>query len=168
MKLEREPVVLGSISGVYGVKGWVRVHSFTHPRTGLLDYRDCLIKCQDTWQPTHIADGKRHGKGLVVRLNGVDDRDAACTLVGSDLGVYRASLPEPDQGHYYWADLEGLEVRRVDGAALGRVSHLLETGANDVLVVRGNREILIPFLTESVVRDVDLEAGLIVVDWEWE
>ncbi len=168
MSVEREPVVLGKISGVYGVQGWVRVHSYTDPRDALLGYRDCLLRHSGGWRPAQVAAGKVHGKGLIMRLAGIEDRDAAQALIGTEIGVDRQALPEPEDGHYYWADLEGLEVRRVDGSVMGRVSHLLETGANDVLVVQGEQEVLIPFLTGSVVKDVDLAAGVIVVDWEWE
>ena len=168
MSAEREPVVLGKISGVYGVLGWVRVHSYTDPRDALLAYPDCLLKQPNGWQPARVAAGKTHGKGLILQLAGIEDRDAAHALIGTEIAVARQQMPEPEDGHYYWADLEGLDVCRVDGSVIGRVSHLLETGANDVLVVRGEQEVLIPFLTESVIKDVDLEQGVIVVDWEWE
>ena len=168
MSVEREPVVLGKISGVYGVQGWVRVHSYTDPRDALLTYRDCLLRQSGRWRPAEVAAGKVHGKGLIMQLAGITGRDAAHALIGTEIGVDRQQMPEPDDGHYYWADLENLEVRRVDGSVVGRVSHLLETGANDVLVVHGEQEVLIPFLTGSVVKGVDLAAGVIVVDWEWE
>ena len=161
-------VVLGRIAGLFGVKGWVKVFSYTEPREGLLKYRDCLIRHGDAWRPADVAEGRRHGKGLIVRLQGVEDRDHAGELVGSDIAVRREQLPEPEPGSFYWADLEGLEVERVDGSNVGRVDYLLETGANDVLVVKGATEVLIPFVPGSVIKNVDLEEGRIVVDWEWE
>ena len=168
MSAEREPIVLARVSGVYGVLGWVRLHSFTDPRDAVFDYPDCQIGQGRNWRPAKIAAGKKHGKGLIAQFAGIEDRDAAQALVGAEVAVDRRQMPDPEPGHYYWADLEGLAVQQVDGTDLGRVSHLLETGANDVLVVQGTDEVLIPFLTGSVIKNVDLDAGLIVVDWEWE
>ena len=115
------------------------------------------------------AKGRPQGKGLVACLPGVDDRDTAAALVGSDIHVAREQLPPPGKDEYYWVDLEGLEVVTTEGAALGRVSHLFATGANDVVVVRdGARERLIPFVQGSYVRSVDLSGGRMVVDWDPE
>lgn len=167
-KTRRSPVVLGRVAGVYGVKGWIKLHSYTDPRAAILDYRDCLLERAGSWQPARIAEGRAHGKGVIARFAGVRDRDQAAADVGAAVAVPRQALPEPEAGHYYWADLEGLRVVHRDGRELGRVAYLLETGANDVLVVQGEREILIPFLPGSVILDVDLTEGRIDVDWEWE
>lgn len=162
-------VTLGRVSGLFGVRGWVKVFSYSDPREGLLEYRDCQISRGGVWEATRIAEGKRHGKGIILRLEGVEDRDTAAELIGSELAVARDALPPPEDGSYYWTDLEGLEVRHTDGRVLGRVDHLLETGANDVLVVKNEaNEVLIPFVTESVIKSVDLTGGIIVADWEWE
>lgn len=115
-----------------------------------------------------LEEGKKHGKTVIARLRGVTDRDAAAEYVGIDIGIARDDMPALEQDEYYWADLEGLEVWQVDGRLLGTVDHLLATGANDVLVVKGEEEILIPFVTNEVVKDVDLATGVIRVDWEWE
>jgi len=112
-----------------------------------------------------VAEGKAHGRGFVVRFEGVTDRVAASGLIGQDVAVSLAELPRPEPGEYYWAELEGLEVRTREGATLGRVDHLMETGANDVLVVRGERERLIPFVP-GVVLEVDRDAGVIRVEWD--
>jgi 16S rRNA processing protein RimM len=113
--------------------------------------------------------GRAQGNGIVAELPGVTDRDAAAALVGSEIGVARSALPPPAPGEYYWSDLEGLEVSTVEGVSLGTVSHLLATGANDVLVVRNaDRERLIPFLVGQFVTEVDLEAGRVTVDWDPE
>ncbi|MBT8079836.1 MAG: ribosome maturation factor RimM [Gammaproteobacteria bacterium] len=163
-----KPIVLGRISGLYGVKGWVKVFSYTDPREALLDYRECFIGRSGRWEPTTIAEGRRHGKTVVARLEPVQDRDAAAELIGADLAVPRSGLPEPPEGEYYWADLEGLRVVHKDGRELGTVSSLLTTGAHDVLVVAGDNEILVPFVPGRTVLDVDLGEGLIQVDWEWD
>ena len=160
--------MLGRISGVFGVKGWVKVYSYTEPREAVLQYKDWLLSGKDDWQPVKIAEGKRHGKTVIVHIDGVDDRDEAAGLIGCEIGVPRDALPETDEGQYYWSDLEGLLVVREDGAELGRVAYLLETGANDVMVIEGERELLLPFVKDEVVLDVDLAAGVIRVDWEWD
>ncbi len=167
--LEQTRIALGRVAGVFGVKGWVKLHSYTDPRTAILEYGDCLIGRSDTWQPVRLAEGKAHGKGVIARFEGVDDRDQAAELIGADIAVRRADMPDPGEGHYYWADLEGLTVVHTDGTVLGRVAYLLATGANDVLVVQGeDREVLIPFLTGSVVKGVSLAERRIDVDWEWD
>lgn len=157
-------IVLGRISGLYGVRGWVRIFSETEPRENILRYSPWLVG----GEPYEVAEGKRHGKGLVARLRGFDDRDRAATLMGKEIAVRRDQLPPPKAEEFYWADLEGLAVATTDGTDLGRVSHLFETGANDVLVVAGDRERLIPFVWDDVVKDVDFEGGLIRVDWDPE
>jgi 16S rRNA processing protein RimM len=167
-----EPVVLGRISGLYGVKGWIKVFSFTDPRQAILGYTDCLLKQDGRWNAVHLAEGRKQGKSIVARIEGIDDRDTAAELVGADIGISRDLLPETGSGEYYWADLEGLQVLHRDGRVLGKVAYVLATGANDVLVVQGgasaDQEILIPFLAGSVILDVDVAAGVINVDWEWD
>ena len=163
-----EPVVLGRISGVFGVKGWVRVFSYTDPREALLDYESCLLGEKGKWRMARVAEGQRHGKTVVVRIDGYDDRDQAVGLIGTEIGVPRDELPEADSDHYYWSDLEGLSVVHRDGTELGKVDHLLETGANDVMVVKGETERLVPFVMDKVVLGVDLAKGEIRVDWEWD
>jgi 16S rRNA processing protein RimM len=113
--------------------------------------------------------GRPQGKGLIAFMPDVTDRDQAAALVGSDIYVAREQLPPPGKDEYYWVDLEGLEVVTTEGVALGRVSHLFATGANDVVVVRdGERERLVPFVQGSYVRSVDLSGGRMVVDWDPE
>jgi len=163
-----EPVVLGRISGFFGVRGWVKVYSYTEPREAVLNYERWLLSKNGEWQAAKVAEGKRHGKTVIARLDGIDDRDQAADLIGRDIGVPRDELPETDAGQYYWSDLEGLRVVRKDGSVIGEVSHLLETGANDVMVINGEREHLVPFVKDEVVLDVDIAAGVIRVDWEWD
>jgi len=157
-------VVLGRITGVYGVRGWVRIFSDTEPRENILRYSPWYVD----GEPRKVAEGRRHGKGLVARLQGCDDRDQAAALVGREIAIRRDQLPPPSADEFYWADLEGLRVVTLDGVALGEVSHLFATGANDVLVVRGERERLLPFVWGPVIADVDFGAGLIRVDWDPE
>jgi len=161
-------VILGRIAGVYGVRGWVRVVSETKPKDNIFDYNPWLINLDGSWQSIEVIEGKPHGKGLVAHLAGYEDRDLARKLVGAEIAIERERLPAAAEGEYYWADLVGLKVITLDGTELGVVDHLLETGANDVLVVQGERERLIPFVQGQYVREVDLGAGLIRVDWDPE
>ena len=158
--------MLGRISGLFGVRGWVKVYSHTQPRDGILDYRQWYLQQDGAWRKVEIAEGKRHGKGIIVRLAGLDDRDEAARLIDCDIAVERDALPATDEGSFYWSDLEGLKIVHRDGTDLGRVAYLLETGANDVLVTTGKPERLIPFILGRVVLDVNLTDGVITVDWD--
>ncbi len=120
------------------------------------------------WQATAVSEGKRHGKAVIAHIEGVDDRDEAAQLVDCEIAVAREAMPAAGDGSYYWADLEGLRVVHRDGTELGHVAYLMETGANDVLVIQGEKERLIPFILDKVVLGVDLDEGVINVDWEWD
>ena len=168
MGVETQPVILGRISGLFGVKGWVKVYSYTEPREAVLNYNRWLLSGKDGWQEATVAEGQRHGKTVIVRIDGYDDRDQAAGLIGTEIGIPRDELPETEDDQYYWSDLEGLSVVDRDGTELGKVGHLLETGANDVMVVKGDTELLIPFAMDKVVLGVDLTKGEIRVDWEWD
>lgn len=165
------PVVLGHVSGLFGVKGWIKVYSYTRPAVNLLEYEDWLIGRQDAWRPFRVLDAREQGKTLVARIAGDDDtlladRDAAAALVDLQIAVARDQLPTPAPGEYYWFDLIGLDVFNREGVALGRVKAMMETGANDVLVLQGERERLVPFVVGEVIDEVDLDAGRIVADWD--
>ena len=144
------------------------MYSYTEPREAVLNYDRWLLIRKDGWQEATVAEGQRHGKTVIVRVEGYDDRDQAAGLVGTEIGVPRDELPETGSDQYYWSDLEGLRVIHRDGSELGRVDYLLETGANDVMVVKGETERLIPFVMDKVVLGVDLANGEIRVDWEWD
>ena len=168
MGVTTQPVILGRISGLFGVRGWVKVYSYTEPREAVLEFDRWLLSGRNGWQEATVAEGQRHGKTVIVRIEGYDDRDGAAGLIGTEIGVPRDELPEPDNDQYYWSDLEGLSVVHRDGTELGKVNYLLETGANDVMVVKGDTERLIPFVMDKVVLGVDLVKGEIRVDWEWD
>lgn len=159
-------VGVGRISGLFGVRGWVRIYSYTEPRENILTFRPWFIGGKDNWKPMVPLEGKRHGKGIVARLETVEDREQAAKLLGQEIAVRREQLPEIGAGEYYWTDLEGLQVVTPAGETLGVVDHLMETGANDVLVVKGRRELLIPYVPGDVVLEVDLEGGRIRVSWD--
>lgn len=157
----------GEISGVFGVKGQVKVFSFTDPRENILRYSPWLLqKNHQSWE-LKVLGGQRHGNTVVAELEGIKDRDAALALMGAKLFIKKQQLPKAKANEYYWADLIGLEVTTVTGVKLGMIDHLLETGANDVLVViDGETERLIPFLQTQTVITIDLANNSMVVDWD--
>lgn len=159
-------VIVGRVSGLFGVRGWLKIFSYTEPRENIVEYSPWLLKTGDQWHKFEIESGRGHGKGVVVKFVGYDDRDAAALLIGRDIAVTREQLGEPDAGEYYWADLEGLRVVNLEGVELGVVDHLFATGANDVVVVRGERERLLPFVRGDVIRNIDLQRGVMEVDWD--
>lgn len=159
-------LIVGKVTAPWGVKGWVKLLSHTDPADNLLDYADVELGREGRWRSACLSEGHRQGKGLVGRFEGVTDRDGAEDLRGLDIAVRRSQLPPVEQGEYYWADLVGLRVENTDGVDFGTVERMLATGANDVLIVRGDRERLIPFVRPDVVVAVDVDAGLIRVDWD--
>ena len=155
---------MGRILAPYGVRGWIKVRPQTESTDGLLGYRTWWLGKQGEWNSYQLLEGRVHGTDVVARLEGVADRDRAAQLRGCEVAVPRSELPPAPEGEYYWADLIGLEVVNREGVRLGQVAEVFATGANDVLVVRGERERLIPFV-EAVVVDVDLEGALLTLDW---
>ena len=160
-------LTVGRLHGAFGVRGEVKLESFTDPLRAIAKYQPWTLRdargnervCEDV----RVREG---GKGLIATLPGIEDRDAADALRGIDVLVPRSALPPPAPGEYYWVDLEGLRVVNVEGVDFGTVSHLFSTGANDVLVAHGDRERMIPFVQPDFIRSVDFEAGLVTVDWD--
>lgn len=162
-------ITVGRLHGAFGVRGEVKLESFTEPGRAIAKYQPWILR--DARGNERSCDGVRvreGAKGLIAMLAGVEDKDAADALRGTEVLVPRSVLPPPAPGEYYWVDLEGLRVVTTEGVVLGEVSHLLSTGANDVMVVRGERERLLPFVQPDYVKAVDFEAGTITVDWDPE
>jgi len=166
-------ITLGKVGAVYGIKGWLRIHSFTDEPDAILDYFPWSLKLGNNTRTVDVTDWRKHNKGLIVKVGGVDDRDNAQALVGSEILINESTLPVLSQGDYYWRDLIGMAVVTTKGYDLGVVSDMLETGANDVLVVKANlndgfskKERLIPYLLEQVVESVSIENKQICVDWD--
>lgn len=157
--------ILGRVSGLFGVRGWIKVYSHTAPKENILDHRSWYLYRDGAWQEYQLKQGKIHGKGIVASLEGVIDRDQAALLNGAEIAIPRDRLPEIPADEFYWCDLEGKRVVNLEGVELGRVDHLFETGANDVMVVKGDRQHLLPFIAQ-VIKEVDLEGELITVDWD--
>ena len=161
-------ISVGQIHGLHGVRGWVKILSHTDPIENIVRYKPWHLKRDGQWVPVDIVAGRRHGKTVIVHLPGIDDRERATALLGTQIAVRRDQLPLPKKGEYYWIDLEGMEVVTKAGEPLGHISHLFATGANDVIVVQGERECLIPFVEPDVVREVDFSRHLMMVDWDCE
>jgi 16S rRNA processing protein RimM len=167
-------LVVAKITGCYGLKGWVKIHSYTEPPENFLGFGNWQLKRRDVYEAVEFDAGKSQGKGLVAHIAGVDDRTLAESYRGLEVVVPESALPSLSDGDYYWRDLQGLQVWCQEGSErvlLGTVDYLIETGANDVLVVAGcegsidKRERLIPYLPGDTVTGVDLESGVIEVDW---
>ena len=169
-------VKIGKISGVFGVKGWVKIFSYTDKRDNILDFPYFIVKkssraTQDknATQRLDIVKIQSHGKKIIAQLVGVNDPDKAATLVGKELFIEDDQLPDLAEDEYYWSDLIGLNVVNSSGEELGQVEQLLETGAHDVLEVSNNsndREYLIPYVLGKYVLNVDLEQKVIEVEWD--
>ncbi len=160
------PVVLGRVSGLFGVRGWVKIHSYTSPRENILRYRRWQLSLSGHDRSVSLRQGQRQGKGVIAQLEGFDDRTAAEVLVGAEIRVDRSELSPLTASEYYWMDLIGCQVLNLGNEPLGEVVDLMETGANDVLVVKeGRSERLIPFVDPWVIS-VDLEGEQIRVDWD--
>lgn len=158
---------MGRIAVPYGVRGWVNVNPDTEMLDGLFDYPVWWVQTEAGWREFSVEDAKVHGDHLVAKLEGIEDRDQAFRIKGKPVAVPREQLPEPDDDEYYWSDLVGLEVENLQHVKFGKISELFATGANDVMVVAGDRERLVPYI-DQVVLEVDLAGKRMLVDWDAE
>ena len=162
-------VVLGRITGLYGIHGWLKIFSYSRPRENIFSYNPWLIgQSQDVSLTRQVNAWKVQGKGLIAQLEGINDRNMAQTYVGLDIAVPRDALPALAKDEYYWCDLIGLKVVNQNQDVLGTVIEIMETGANDVVLVEGEEKYLIPLLKDSVIKKVDHEQGQMLVDWDGE
>ena len=165
-------IATGHVSTAFGIKGWVWVHALTDPVSNIFGYQPWYLKTRDGFRPVKVLEWRTQGKGVVARLDLAPDRNAAEALKNAEIWVPKDALPELEEDDYYWSDLIGLEVRTEAGQILGVVDGLMETGSNDVVVVKAvtgsmdDRERVIPWLPGSVVKNVDLAGRVITVDWD--
>ncbi|MDK2779038.1 MAG: ribosome maturation factor RimM [Pseudomonadota bacterium] len=169
---DQDITILGKITTAFGIKGWVKVYSYTDPMTNILEYRNWLLHIDGQWQSFRVADSRAQTKGLAVSLEGITDRDQALALRQVEIGVLTSELPEPEEDEYYWFQLEGLKVVTTGGVLLGQVKELFDSGGgNQVITVKAcegsvdKRERMIPY-AETIVLEVDLDSGEIQVDWD--
>jgi 16S rRNA processing protein RimM len=161
-----EYTVIGKIGAPYGVKGWVKITSFTETITDILDFKPWLLQEGQSWKPVEMTDGRAHGKGIVVKFVNVDTPEKARLLTGKEIAIPRSQLPTLKKHEYYWSDLEGLTVINQRGEVLGKIIYLMATGSNDVLVVKGDKEHAIPYLLDDTITSIDLKVKVMHVNWD--
>ena len=159
-------ILLGRVLGAFGVRGELKLHSFSDPVAAVMKYQPWFLVHDAKERELSGVRGRETNKGMVITVAGVEDRDAADAMAGAEIWVPRSHLPLAKPGEFYWVDLEGLSVVNREGIEFGTVSYLFETGANDVMVVAGERERLIPYITDQFIVEVDFDAGRITVDWD--
>ena len=170
---QSDKVILGKIGAPYGIKGWLKLTPYTDDPEGIFNYDTLLIQLNGQWQQQKVANWRRHNNGIVLKFDAVDDRDDAQRFTHAEMAVLVEDLPDLAEDEFYWRELIGLSVTNESGYSMGQVTDILETGSNDVLVVKakpndafGKNERLIPFLTDQVVKAIDKEAKVITVDWD--
>lgn len=161
-------VVVGQLGKTHGVHGWLKVYSFTDPVDNLLNYSPWCIKQGAEWQELPITDVRINGDSILTHIEGYDAPETARIFTGTEIGVLRSQLPTLPAGEFFWCDLVGMHVITTTGITLGTVERLFQTGANDVLVVQGSREYLIPFIKGHFVTDIQANSRQIIVDWDPE
>ena len=165
-------MLIARIGAAYGIKGWIKLISFSSPKENILNYQTFLTPQGSALIELEIDQSKTQGKGFVAHIKGCDDRNLTQEFTGKDLYINKALLPELNENEYYWHQLEGMRVKTLSGDDLGIVDHLLETGANDVLVVKPDElsvdedERLIPYLFNQVIDNIDEDLRVIKVNWE--
>jgi len=158
-------LLVGKINGFFGLQGWVKVFSYTNPRTNILNYSPWSIKVDGNFQSIDITSGREQSKTIVAHINGIDNREDSQKFIGQDIYINKEQLPELTQGEYYWHELIGFDVINKDEERLGTVDYFVETGANDVLVVKGKKEYWIPYI-EPFLVSIDSKNNKILVDWD--
>lgn len=167
MSEEESLLHVGKISGVFGIKGWIKVFSFTAHREAILQYSPWLLKRNSTTKVLEVVAGQLQNQLVVAQLKGIDDRNTAEALIGWEIFIDKSQLPPARQDEYYWSDLIGLQVENTEGVVLGVIDSLLETGANDVMIVQSEyRQHAIPFIQRQVVLEIDLATRKMHVDWD--
>ena len=170
-----EYILLGKISGVHGIKGWVKVFSYTSPRVKITEYSQWYVKGKkdQSWKTQKLIEGKEQGKNIIAKLDNINYRDEAEALVGTEIAIHKDQLEVLAENEYFWRDLIGLSVVTVEGEKLGNIDWLFDTGSNDVIIIKDTegvevKEHLLPFVFGDVIKSVDLETSVMVVDWDAE
>ena len=163
-------IYLGKITGVHGIKGWLKIQSFSSPPENILNYPSWIINNQGEEDFYSIEQGRKQNKKIVVKLENIDDRNTAESLINSKILILRSDLPKLSNENYYWSDLVGLSVLNSEEKVIGKIESLIETGANDVMVIitsKGER-VLIPFVMHEIIKEVNVDLNYIKIDWPIE
>lgn len=161
-------ITIGRVGSAYGIRGWLKIRSYTEEPLQILQYNPWYLAEGSSWQAFELEEGKQHGKGIVVKFSGIETPEVGKKLTGRIIAIKREQLAHLPENQYYWADLEGLTVIDQHGKTLGKISYLIATGSNDVLVIQdpSGKEQAIPYLPGSVVKKIDLKQGVMHVDWD--
>ncbi len=166
-KADTAYIIVGKVGSTYGLRGWLKIRTYTDFGANILNYTTWYLALgSDEWKTFDLEEGRIHGNGIIAKLAGINSPEEGRLLTGVTIAVKRSQLPPLKQNEYYWSDLIGLSVINKQGKKLGEVIYLMETGSNDVLVVKGDKEFAIPYLFGKVVLNVDLIKNEILVDWE--
>ena len=166
MSKDDAPIVLGWLTSPHGLKGWMKIQSHTRPNIDIFKYDHWLVSDDNGWKKIKLENSRSQGKGLIVKLQGCDDRNQAEAFGKREIAISAEQLETLATNEYYWSDLIGLRVKSQQGFDFGQVDSLVETGSNDVLVVKGEKERLIPYISPDVIKRIDLDAAIIEVDWD--
>lgn len=165
---EKQYVVVGQFAKTFGVSGWIKVHSYTYPPTNLVNYDPWFYNKNQAWLHVPVKDVQLQGHNIIALIEGYDSPESVRVFTGIEISVHRSQLPVLPEGEFYWYDLIGLSVHTVGGIELGQVIRVFNSGANDLLVVQGEKEHLIPFIRDHFVLSIDIPLRRIVVDWDPE
>lgn len=160
-----QKVIIGRLGAAYGIKGWLHLISFTDPISNIFSYKNWQLKKNGQTLPIRLEAHKAHGKGYVIKIRDINDRELAAQHKGLEITIDRSELPQPKNEEYYWSDLVGLSVSTTTGESLGVIDYLFETGANDVIVTKGDKQHFIPYI-DGVIISVDLSTNNMTVEWE--
>ena len=162
---KKKRLLIGKINGLFGVQGWVKIFSHAHPRKNILTYKPWHVQINNQWTTLDIIKGREQSKTIVAQIKGVNDRDQARDYIGMDIYIDRSQLPKLPKGKYYWDELTGLSVVNKENVVLGKVSYLVDTGSNNVMVINGKKEHWVPYM-EPFLISVDIDNQQILVDWD--
>jgi 16S rRNA processing protein RimM len=166
MQEQTKRILVGRISGIYGIRGCLKIKSYTHPPENIFTFHPWYIKRDGCWQEIKVIATRIHGKRLIAEFEGVTDRDIARAWINMEISILRSQLVDLPPGQFYWADLIGMKVKNQGGVSLGTVTEILETGANAVMVVQGTGRYLIPVIRDMYILKIDQDKGLIRVVWD--
>jgi len=166
MNSNEKMIIVGCLGTSHGVRGWIKITSYTDPDTNILNYNPWYFKTHGIYTPVNVIEKRIQGPYLVAKLQGCDTPEVAKTWTGREISVPRSTLPPCKDNEFYWSDLEGLQVIDTAGHVLGTLENLMATGSNDVMLISGNKMLQIPFIMHDVVKSVSIDKGTITVDWQ--